>query len=414
MKIHLLIPILALSLSPIAMRGQAQNGKSEGSSEQAQELIDDYNFDEAISVVQKELTTAQRKKKPTAGLEAQLHQAQLGANMLGGTEKIVFIDSMVVPRKQFLSRFHLSEGCGKVDVPARLLESLSSMNTGFSAYQNELEDRIIFTVHDNKGRSRLYTADRLDNSWSKPRPLPGLEGDSIQDFPYLMPDGVTLYYAAQGEKSLGGYDIFVTRYDTETQQYLQPENIGMPFNSPANDYLYVIDEQAQIGWFVTDRNQPDDTVCIYRFIPNASREIYERTGENEEQIRSAAQIRSIKESQNQKTTEIAAALERLKSIGQESESDGLGNFRFVINDTKVYTSLSQFRQARAREMAANWTEKNEELNAAAQQLDTLRIQFHEQPGSTLRERILRLEPMVRQLEEEVAGLAKEIRKIELQ
>ena len=130
MKIHLLIPILALSLSPIAMRGQAQNGKSEGSSEQAQELIDDYNFDEAISVVQKELTTAQRKKKPTAGLEAQLHQAQLGATMLGGTEKIVFIDSMVVPRKQFLSRFHLSEGCGKVDVPARLLESLSSMNTG--------------------------------------------------------------------------------------------------------------------------------------------------------------------------------------------------------------------------------------------------------------------------------------------
>ena len=414
MKIHYLLPILVLNLSQATMWGQTANGQSEKGSERAGQLINEYKFDEAISVLQKELTTAQRKKKPTAALEAQLHQAQLGANMLSGTEKVVFIDSITVPRKLFLSRFHLSEGCGKVDVPSRLLESLSSVKTGISAYQNELEDRIIFSIPDKTGHSRLYTSDRLANSWSKPEPLPGLDNDSIQDFPYLMPDGMTLYYAAQGEKSLGGYDIFVTRYNTETQQYLQPENIGMPFNSPANDYLYVVDEQAQIGWFVTDRNQPADTVCIYRFIPSPSREIFERTDDNEEQIRAAAQIRSIKESQAQKNTEIAAALERLKNIGQESDDDSNGKFRFVINDANVYTSLSQFRQARAREMAANWMEKNEKLKATARQLDTLRVQYHEQPGSAIRDQILRLEPLVRQLEEEIAALAKEIRKVELQ
>lgn len=414
MKIHYLLPILVLSLSQTTMWGQTANGQSEKGSERAGQLINEYKFDEAINVLQKELTTAQRKKKPTAALEAQLRQAQLGANMLSGTEKVVFIDSITVPRKLFLSRFHLSEGCGKVDVPSRLLESLSSVRTGISAYQNELEDRIIFSIPDKTGHSRLYASDRLANSWSKPEPLPGLDNDSIQDFPYLMPDGMTLYYAAQGEKSLGGYDIFVTRYNTETQQYLQPENIGMPFNSPANDYLYVVDEQAQIGWFVTDRNQPADTVCIYRFIPSPSREIFERTDDNEEQIRAAAQIRSIKESQAQKNTEIAAALERLKNIGQESDDDSNGKFRFVINDANVYTSLSQFRQARAREMAANWMEKNEKLQATARQLDTLRVQYHEQPGSVIRDQILRLEPLVRQLEEEIAALAKEIRKVELQ
>ena len=49
-----------------------------------------------------------------------------------------------------------------------------------------------------------------------------------------MADGVTIYYASDGE-GLGGYDIFVTRYNTNTDTYLVPENVGMPFNSPYND-----------------------------------------------------------------------------------------------------------------------------------------------------------------------------------
>ena len=36
-----------------------------------------------------------------------------------------------------------------------------------------------------------------------------------------------------------GYDIFVTRYNTNTYSYLMPENVGMPFNSPYNDYMSV-------------------------------------------------------------------------------------------------------------------------------------------------------------------------------
>ena len=36
---------------------------------------------------------------------------------------------------------------------------------------------------------------------------------------------------------MGGYDIFVTRYNSDTDNYLNPENVGMPFNSPFNDYM---------------------------------------------------------------------------------------------------------------------------------------------------------------------------------
>lgn len=91
----------------------------------------------------------------------------------------------------------------------------------------------------------------------------------------MMADGMTLYFAAKGEESLGGYDIFVTRYNKSTGEFVRAENVGMPFNSPANDYLMAIDETCNIGWFVTDRNQTADNVCIYRFIPNETREVYD-------------------------------------------------------------------------------------------------------------------------------------------
>lgn len=96
----------------------------------------------------------------------------------------------------------------------------------------------------------------------------------------------------------------------------------MPFNSPANDYLYVIDEQAQIGWFVTDRNQPADSVCIYRFIPSTSREVYEWTEENDEAIREAARIVSVKASQVRQESKVAAALERLKTSDRKPTTKG--------------------------------------------------------------------------------------------
>lgn len=418
MRLHpFLFSFLLVTLWPFqAADAQKQAGKdaSDAGSEKAQALIDVYQFEEAESVLQKEITTAQRKKRPTDRLSEQLHQAQLGSNMLAGTEKVVFIDSMAVPKKQFLSRFHLSEGCGRIDVPSRILESLSTVKTGESGYLNELEDRMFFAAQDARGRLRLYSSDKLGNNWSKPQPLAGLEGDSLQDYPFLMPDGVTFYYAAQNEKSLGGYDIFVTRYDADTHQYLQPENIGMPFNSPANDYLYVIDEQAQIGWFVTDRNQPADSVCIYRFIPSTSREVYEWTEENEEAIREAARIVSVKASQVQQESKVAAALERLKNIGQEADNEGLNAFRFILNDQQVYTSLSQFKKAQSREMAANWSDKCQQLDSATEELDKLRVQYHANPDAALRKEILRLEPLVQQLQAEVHELAKAIRRIELQ
>ena len=135
-------------------------------------------------------------------------------------------------------------------------------------------------------------SDYIGNEWTKATAAEGFEDESV-NFPYLMPDGSTLYFAQKGPKSIGGYDLFVTRYDAESGSYLRAENIGMPFSSEANDYLYAIDETNQLGYFVTDRRQPEGKVCIYVFVPNETRRVYDPVAYSDNMIRSLARIDSI-------------------------------------------------------------------------------------------------------------------------
>ena len=51
-----------------------------------------------------------------------------------------------------------------------------------------------------------------------------------------------------------------------------PENVGMPFNSPYNDYMYVIDEFNDLGWFASDRYQPEGKCAsMYSFPTHPSK-----------------------------------------------------------------------------------------------------------------------------------------------
>jgi hypothetical protein len=231
----------------------------------------------------------------------------------------------------------------------------------------------------------------------------------------MMADGVTLYYAAKGRESLGGYDIFVTRFNTESKQYVAPENIGMPFNSPANDYLYVIDETNHIGWFASDRYQSADSVCVYTFIPNESRDIYESAPDNAHQIRLAAMLCPLSASQTNKAL-IAEAKERLTSLKNRLHVSEVGtSSSYIINDKTVYHSLQEFRSETARRIAQQWDKTLSEINNKTAELEILRTQYAKTPGKAdIAERILALERDLVALRNSALILEKNMRKAELQ
>lgn len=416
--------LIAFLLGAMSLPAAAQKTKSKAAKETVQpaaqsadQLIREYQFDKAAQVLQREISAASRTGKSTERLEAELARANLGQDMLRGTEKVTFIDSIVVSRQHVLSTLRLSREAGQLmsmqSVLGKLLQPPAV--TGESVFVNELADRIVFAATDSVGKGKaIYMAYRTGKDWGAPAPLDGLDDSSAdRDYPFMMPDGSTLYFAAQGEESLGGYDIFVTRYNSSTRTYLKPENVGMPFNSPANDYLMGIDEAKGLGFFVTDRNQPADSACIYIFIPTSTRDVYELTAANTDEVRGAAQIRSIRASQTDEAA-VKAALRRMQEAKDaDAQTDGQAR-RYVIDDHTVYTRLSDFRSEAARRIAEQADEVERQVEALEEERETLALQAAQgQRSSKADARLRQIDEQLPQLRADLRTLGKNMRKAEL-
>ena len=162
---------------------------------------------------------------------------------------------------------------------------------------------------------------------------------------------MTLYFSAKSKEGLGGYDIYVTRFNTDSAKFYHPENIGLPYNSKANDYYCVIDEFDNIGWLVTDRRQPKGKVCIYTFVPAETRTTYDGEVIGEDTLKALAEITRISDTWTDKA-KLQSARRRLASLLTRNDAVKAKTFSFIVNDKTVYTSLSDFKSPKSRERLA--------------------------------------------------------------
>ena len=361
---------------------------------------------------------AQKKKrmvkKPPVEVVEEPEEDPRITNMREMTQQIVIIDSVVTDKDKFLASYRLSSETGSLTTTSQFF---GKQLEGY-AFLNEMGNKVYFSQPDNNDRLWLYTSDKLGNSWSEATRLQGLdEGISEADYPFMLNDGITLYFAAKGDESIGGYDIFFTRYDSRSASFLKPENLGMPFNSEANDYMFAVDEQNRIGYFVSDRRQPEDKVCVYIFVPSETRRTYNPSVYTEQQIRDFADIISIADTWGD-GSEREAALARLKNIstGQKvSHSQGPTQKILVINDQLTYSDYGDFQSLEARglyDQLLNSRQRQEKLNS---ELDKSRERYangNDAERKLLSTTILHNEEQLLQLNEAIRSLEKRIRKAE--
>ena len=298
-------------------------------------------------------------------------------NMREMTQQILFIDSIVADKDQVLALIHLSEDAGQLMTS----KTFTGKAVSGQAFVNEMGNKAYLSLPDDSLKQQLYTCDLLGGEWSQPEALQGLNDGLIEtSYPYMLADGQTLYFAGQGEESIGGYDIFFTRYDAHSGRFLKPENLGMPFNSEANDYLYVIDEYRQLGYFVTDRRQPEGKVCIYIFVPAESRQTYDAGVYSEQQIRDFAAITRIADTWTDKNAREAAmarlkavnsAQKRVKTVAPDAQQ------RLVITDALTYSTASDFKSKEAASLYQQLVQVRQKLSQLESQTEQLRTLYHQ-------------------------------------
>lgn len=346
-------------------------GSSDAAAVLASEAFNAYRVDQAEALINeyRKLLAKTKGAKPNDLVPYLESKLPIMRSMLDRVEDIVVVDSVNVDAEMFFQAYKLSPESGQICSGLELPEDFPASDPT-TVYCSEDGKTMIWGADDPQTQlSDLYTSHLLnDGSWEAPQ----LVGDNLglggmANYPFMMPDGQTLYFAAANDESLGGYDIFITRDNGDG--FLTPQNLGMPYNSPADDYLLAIDESTGVGWWATNRNGIEGMVTIYLFIPSDFRK---NISIDDPALLDRARIGSIANTQRgEDFSEFLARVEAVKPAVSAEKID----FMLTLADGRVITSLDELSNQQAVEAMEEYLQYLEDFNFLKNDLENLRIQY---------------------------------------
>lgn len=321
-------------------------------------------------------------------LESEIRQGQ---RAMEHVQDVVVVDSLLVPRSSFFSYYRLGAESGRI---------LNGEDGLF--FENQAGDYRIYSIDDE-----LYQCHMVQGEWEELDPMPGLGSCDYQLIdPFMRSDGETIYFASDSLPGMGGLDIFKTKYNAEEGRYYQPERLGMPFNSPFDDYMLAIDETHQVGWWATERKQDPENVIIYLFLLDDDPQYLD------EATVSRARIDNIAETRRD-GVDYAALIASIMNAEQQAVVESVANI--IINDSKRYSQKDQFASSAALSAYENSCDLKEQLDEISVQLDALRKEFNVKNNSNrshLRSQILSLEERLLELTRLYQNQVKSYRRLE--
>ena len=117
------------------------------------------------------------------------------------------------------------------------------------------------------GGRDIYRIVKYGNGeWSEPINMgPEINTEFDEDSPFISVDGKTMYFASNGVKSIGGFDIFLTVFD-EDNNWSPPINMGYPINSTGDDLYFTTTVDGKVAYLTSFRPNGQGEKDIYRII----------------------------------------------------------------------------------------------------------------------------------------------------
>jgi len=113
------------------------------------------------------------------------------------------------------------------------------------------------------GRDIYVCYRNADSSWSTPLNLgPKINSEWDEDAPFVSVDNMMLYFASNGAKSIGGFDILVSDL-LDNGTWSEARNLGYPFNSTNDDIFYTTTIDGHRGYMTSFRKDGQGEKDIY-------------------------------------------------------------------------------------------------------------------------------------------------------
>lgn len=331
-------------------------------------------------------------KSPDAQVMAERARAERAAGFLDRVENVVVIDSIAVSKENLFEVYR---------IPASVGTLTCASDSKYPLFGNEDDTSWLTTVEDTTGRLVISRIDALTTGGTQTYCYPELSGQGNAAYPSVLADGQTIYFASDGPESIGGWDIMISTYDQETGTFRNPQNIGMPYNSPFNDYMMVIDETNGVGWWATDRHtQGSDSVTVYVFIPS---ELRVNLPADSPDLCSRAMVSDYRATwpENADYSELLGRISGVRPAGVPETEE----FRFNVDGRRVLTRWDELPTLEAREALTAYFSGVETVTDLETELRGLYAQWSDgQHSEEMREYILRKEAELDQARESLRVL----------
>ena len=227
----------------------------------ADSLYHSYKFEKAITLYHKALQSSTDSLR-ISGIEKKLLNCENGINML----QYIIRPNLLNSKKLSLEDFYLyipdyEDNCW-IPLPNPFNKSATIHQFYSAIHFTGNSDKVIFSAPDESGAWNIYSSVKIaGNNWSAPEILSEATTSSADEiFPFLSPDGKTLYFASNGFAGIGGFDLFKSEWDNESGEWGIPENLGFPYSSTHNDLIYHNTYDGNFTILFSDRNSSEGEI----------------------------------------------------------------------------------------------------------------------------------------------------------
>jgi tetratricopeptide (TPR) repeat protein len=181
-----------------------------------------------------------------------------------GSSMMVYIDNL-----SDLGNIYMSKADKDKEKFLRPVKMNESINEGFETAGSLSPDgNTLFFASDRsggKGMTDIYMVKKLPNgNWAVPQAIKIINTKYREDFPFMASDGKSLFFSSEGHSSMGGFDLFKTIYNEETNTFSAPKNLGYPINDSQDNRTISFTKDLRTGYISALREGGMGDLDIYR------------------------------------------------------------------------------------------------------------------------------------------------------
>lgn len=141
--------------------------------------------------------------------------------------------------------------------PSQFISPMRATNgDGFPFFYNDTIMLFSAIREGGYGGLDLYISKYINGIWTNPQNLgPNVNSAYDEISPFLAKDGRTLYFSSNSTKSIGGFDVFKSKYDDIKMQWSVIENMATPINSAGDDAYFRLTKDGLKAYFSSSRKE---------------------------------------------------------------------------------------------------------------------------------------------------------------